>query len=100
LRKDSINASLESIVKLFKPHFVFSFLLVVICIIRVAIHNIYLLISILLATLGMPEISTSKYFLQVTIVPRMGEEKGAVRFRTDHTKFELQSIRYLQPAQK
>ena len=33
-------------------------------------------------------------------MPRMGEEKGAVRFRTDHTKFELQSIRYLQPARK
>lgn len=28
----------------------------------------------------------------VTIVPRMGEEKGAVRFRSDHTKFELQSV--------
>lgn len=28
----------------------------------------------------------------VTIVPRMGEEKGAVRFRTDRTKFELQSV--------
>jgi hypothetical protein len=25
-------------------------------------------------------------------VPRMGEEKGAVRFRSDHTKFELQSV--------
>ncbi|KAL2633954.1 hypothetical protein R1flu_005433 [Riccia fluitans] len=28
----------------------------------------------------------------LTIVPRMGEEKGAVRFRPDHTKFELQSM--------
>lgn len=28
----------------------------------------------------------------VTIVPRMGEEKGAVRFKTDRTKFELQSV--------
>ncbi|BBN14858.1 hypothetical protein MPTK1_6g15080 [Marchantia polymorpha subsp. ruderalis] len=28
----------------------------------------------------------------LTIVPRMGEEKGAVRFRPDHTKFDLQSI--------
>lgn len=28
-------------------------------------------------------------------MPRMGEEKGAVRFRTDRTKFELQSVRLL-----
>ncbi|KAG0626539.1 hypothetical protein M758_2G133600 [Ceratodon purpureus] len=28
----------------------------------------------------------------VTIIPRMGEEKGAVRFKTDRTKFELQSV--------
>ncbi len=37
---------------------------------------------------------TRRFFFQVTIVPRMGEEKGAVRFRSDHTKFELQSVRY------
>ena len=36
--------------------------------------------------------------LQLTIVPRMGEEKGAVRFKTDRTKFEMQSIRYRRPA--
>lgn len=43
---------------------------------------------------GLQDVFTMELFLQVTIIPRMGEEKGAVRFKTDRTKFELQSIRF------
>jgi hypothetical protein len=35
-----------------------------------------------------------KMFFQVMIVPRIGEEKGAVQFRPDHSNVELQSVRY------
>ncbi|KAJ7570661.1 hypothetical protein O6H91_01G130600 [Diphasiastrum complanatum] len=31
----------------------------------------------------------------ITIVPRMGEEKGLVRFKTDITKFQCQTIRFI-----
>ena len=33
---------------------------------------------------------------QLTIIPRMGEDKGAVRVQMDYIKFEMSALRYMR----